>query len=749
MTQTMYRTGRVQTRMRKNGLQPSQPVRVTPGAYQACLRYTLLARLAPAWNKAGDWLIQGRDFLSHTGCANAVKCELIVQTDQLYLSVCASVLRLSPLQLVDLNLSQLEIQGLLYNAEHCNGELALHNAWCRVVPRYPNICLRSQPLQCVPRVDPKPVLSAFLQDVHSKLPSACGHTLRFQPQLRYPLSTAYPASQEVRGPGANLGKRSRTCSGPLRNPRDVVQAATQPAPLHNHLTALKTSALRPPGHGDTAPHTPQPSQSAVSSVGHISQPLSQTTTLLQGPRGGTTWSHVARASPSSQRVEHLSHERDERSSTYEQNGCENNASASPLVSSVLHGASDSTAGCTQLLSTPLHNKGSTPSRHSLSLHKPQRDSATVFPHRSPSCKPPPTFQRELSATRDVNQPQRMPLSKRQPFTPQTFGSQSQDLVAVFHTDRISQDEQREPARNMLMNSGLSSFRDRHDFQADSSQAAPSAAGRSSSQPSHHHGNALVLSSSHVTSTTDHSFSTPSLPPPKASLLFHPHKPHAEKDSARGGVTQSPHTVAGKLKKKMLQSTSSPSFRMTPGARTPTQSPGPGIHPRATATPPLGTVFSRALETSAMTLTPGALCGQGKRKGEGPGTDGAREKCQPVTYGDSAHCVTDVVGRERYRRRGQGEVTARTGGGAREKCQPVTCGDSGAGPEGGEKKARSKPQVQDVDVEALARADQLQKVNAVTLISWLRERGLHCKAKDKKADLVDRVKVFLAITTSEL
>ena len=44
--------------------------------------------------------------------------------------------------------------------------------------------------------------------------------------------------------------------------------------------------------------------------------------------------------------------------------------------------------------------------------------------------------------------------------------------------------------------------------------------------------------------------------------------------------------------------------------------------------------------------------------------------------------------------------------------------------------------------------QLSKVNTVTLIAWLRERGVHCKTKDKKADLVERVKVFLALTSPE-
>ena len=37
---------------------------------------------------------------------------------------------------------------------------------------------------------------------------------------------------------------------------------------------------------------------------------------------------------------------------------------------------------------------------------------------------------------------------------------------------------------------------------------------------------------------------------------------------------------------------------------------------------------------------------------------------------------------------------------------------------------------------------------MTLSAWLKEKGVYCKSKEKKADLVERVKLFLAMSASE-
>ena len=60
---------------------------------------------------------------------------------------------------------------------------------------YPGVCLRAMNIQKIPRVDCKPILVEFLQDVHSKMPSVCGHHLRFQPKLRYLMPGLYAGSE--------------------------------------------------------------------------------------------------------------------------------------------------------------------------------------------------------------------------------------------------------------------------------------------------------------------------------------------------------------------------------------------------------------------------------------------------------------------------------------------------------------------------------------------------------------------------
>ncbi|XP_029443012.1 uncharacterized protein C18orf63-like [Rhinatrema bivittatum] len=67
-----YKLGKVQAAIEKHGAKMEAPQRVTPAMLQTCLSYTLTAKLAPSWNKAGHLLIQGKDFLSQTGKQHAI-----------------------------------------------------------------------------------------------------------------------------------------------------------------------------------------------------------------------------------------------------------------------------------------------------------------------------------------------------------------------------------------------------------------------------------------------------------------------------------------------------------------------------------------------------------------------------------------------------------------------------------------------------------------------------------------------------
>ncbi|CAG5120748.1 unnamed protein product [Candidula unifasciata] len=259
MQQSLFKSGRVQARLQKLGCQLSKPYRVLPSLYQACLHYTMLARLAPVWNKAGDWLLQGRDFLMHTGYTNAIKMRLCVNKDEMFVSVCGTVVRFPPLQVEDLCLSQQEMLQIVKSTEDGVSEVMLADCWCHVLPSmkrgriisvslnisrqspftcyrdlqrywknmygyrlpdtdedilycqvcflpsgggkhftYPNVCLRAGPMQMVQRVDPKPILTTFLQDVHGRVGAVCGSPLRFQPKISFACPSLHVAGEETR-----------------------------------------------------------------------------------------------------------------------------------------------------------------------------------------------------------------------------------------------------------------------------------------------------------------------------------------------------------------------------------------------------------------------------------------------------------------------------------------------------------------------------------------------------------------------
>lgn len=51
---------------------------------------------------------------------------------------------------------------------------------------YPEVCLRGRDLQKVARVDPKPILRAFLQEIQNKFPTVCGCPIKLQSKAKFP-----------------------------------------------------------------------------------------------------------------------------------------------------------------------------------------------------------------------------------------------------------------------------------------------------------------------------------------------------------------------------------------------------------------------------------------------------------------------------------------------------------------------------------------------------------------------------------
>nr|XP_033790193.1 uncharacterized protein C18orf63 homolog isoform X2 [Geotrypetes seraphini] len=239
MAIAFYKSGKVQAAVEKHGAKMEVPQRVTPAMLQTCLSYTLTAKLAPSWNKAGHLLVQGQDFLSQIGKQCAVVMDLNVSDIQLCISLQVFTVRLPPPQLVDFDISA----GILKIFESNQNSVILRHFissnWCYVLPSmkmgqivsishaippdspflsyenlqahwknlygyklpenheenmiycsvffkpigerlftYPFCCIRSKPVQFFPRIDLNHVLNAFLSDLKSKLSHLCGFPVK-------------------------------------------------------------------------------------------------------------------------------------------------------------------------------------------------------------------------------------------------------------------------------------------------------------------------------------------------------------------------------------------------------------------------------------------------------------------------------------------------------------------------------------------------------------------------------------------
>ncbi|XP_074841964.1 uncharacterized protein C18orf63 homolog [Carettochelys insculpta] len=134
MSISFYKTGKCQAYVEKHGATIEAPERVVPAILQPCLCYTLMTRLAPRWNKAGHLLVQGRNFLSHTGWQNAVVMDLNVSETQLCISVDAHTIRLPPPKLEDFDISANILEIFDNNENTVIQSHSILSNWCYVLP---------------------------------------------------------------------------------------------------------------------------------------------------------------------------------------------------------------------------------------------------------------------------------------------------------------------------------------------------------------------------------------------------------------------------------------------------------------------------------------------------------------------------------------------------------------------------------------------------------------------------------------
>ncbi|KAG8223636.1 hypothetical protein J437_LFUL009090 [Ladona fulva] len=63
MSKNYYETGEIHSHLNRVGLTVEKRIQTTKSIYEACLRYTMIARIAPLWNQMASFLVCGRNFL--------------------------------------------------------------------------------------------------------------------------------------------------------------------------------------------------------------------------------------------------------------------------------------------------------------------------------------------------------------------------------------------------------------------------------------------------------------------------------------------------------------------------------------------------------------------------------------------------------------------------------------------------------------------------------------------------------------
>ncbi|XP_059974364.1 uncharacterized protein C18orf63 homolog [Mesoplodon densirostris] len=304
-----YKAGKLNAYIEKYGAKVEAPQQVIPVILQSCLSYSLTARLAPAWNKAGHLLVQGREFLSQMGKQSAVVLDINVTETQVCLSIEAYTIRLPPPQLREFDISQSIVKDFEANKNDVIAGHSILSNWCYVLPSmkmgqiisilhtippdcpfhsyedfqmhwddlysyklpencgtkiycsiyfkmigrriftYPLSCIRSQPIQFFPRVDMESVLKSFLSDLKSKLPHVCGFPIKMTTKPCYytqELTKLYLQENKVKAPNLTTKQKFRSSLAQAPSTRPV---QAQSIPLHSvamdHKVELSVSQPKP------------------------------------------------------------------------------------------------------------------------------------------------------------------------------------------------------------------------------------------------------------------------------------------------------------------------------------------------------------------------------------------------------------------------------------------------------------------------------------------------------------------------
>ncbi|CAK9806709.1 Uncharacterized protein C18orf63 [Anthophora quadrimaculata] len=232
-----FETGKLE-RILKNFKLVYQGLRsVTTELYKICLIYTIQTKLAPFWNKVGDYFVQGKEFYNFIEGIKAVKLEILIKGSDICLQLYTNEVKIPYIKLEDylspsvisqfladpkgyINLSHYNFPFVYVLPSTKKGKLLsvskeiparsvfkdydqLRRHWKNMygyslpknessilyyeikflIPRskiftYPNLCVASGPLNVIPNRDKEHTITDFLSDILTKVPATCGKQLQ-------------------------------------------------------------------------------------------------------------------------------------------------------------------------------------------------------------------------------------------------------------------------------------------------------------------------------------------------------------------------------------------------------------------------------------------------------------------------------------------------------------------------------------------------------------------------------------------
>ncbi|XP_054285072.1 uncharacterized protein C18orf63-like isoform X1 [Macrosteles quadrilineatus] len=236
ISKSYYKSGKLVPHLERMNIEVTEPLPLTNAVYEACLRYTILARLAPSWNQVEKYLVRGRDFLLSASPSDAVKLDIVINEVDMHIVLWPLRVRLPLLApqdlqatsshpfswdlsannktvhvLPSLNKANVEMvsssipQNSLFKSykdlkRHWKNSYGYRlpdseegvvyvtvkfGRWFSESLTYPIMCVRARRPVFLRQREPERVLLQILADLHSKVPTICGYPFAIDAKVRY------------------------------------------------------------------------------------------------------------------------------------------------------------------------------------------------------------------------------------------------------------------------------------------------------------------------------------------------------------------------------------------------------------------------------------------------------------------------------------------------------------------------------------------------------------------------------------